>query len=195
MPRNLTWIVAVLVSTIAAAGANAQSTSEMIAQAVLPLPEDLRVDATVFTYDADTGERIVLRQGTNQVECRPRNPETGYTRCFPVVDAARRDLAAKLAAEGRSEDEVDVEMSAAITAGTVAPRPFGSLSYRLYEEDDRIQLLWMVAVPNAVSEYLGMPTGSQRDSSLAGRGTPWMMLEGTPGAHLMIPINGTELSN
>jgi hypothetical protein len=40
-----------------------------------------------------------------------------------------------------------------------------------------------------------MPTCSQRDNSLAGKGTPWMMLEGTPGAHLMIPINGTELSN
>jgi len=24
---------------------------------------------------------------------------------------------------------------------------------------------------------------------------PWMMLEGTPGAHLMIAINGTALSN
>jgi hypothetical protein len=40
-----------------------------------------------------------------------------------------------------------------------------------------------------------MPTGSQRDNSLAGRGRPWMMREGTPGAHLMIPINGTDLSN
>src|SRR5262249_13013149 len=30
---------------------------------------------------------------------------------------------------------------------------------------------------------------SQRDSALEGKGLPWMMLPGTPGAHIMIPIN------
>jgi hypothetical protein len=186
---------AVFIGALVAANVNAQSPDDLIAQAVLPLPEDLRAEATVFTYDTETGQRIVLRQGTNHVECQPRNPETGYTRCFPVVDAPRRDLAARLAAEGKSEQEQAEAMAAALAQGTVAQRPFGSLSYRLYEQDDRIQLLWMVALPNATPESLGMPTASQRDSSLAGKGTPWMMLEGTPGAHLMIPINGTELSN
>ena len=50
-------------------------------------------------------------------------------------------------------------------------------------------------LPNATSEQLGMSTESQRDPSLDGEGLPWMMREGTPSAHLMIPINGTELSN
>jgi len=50
-------------------------------------------------------------------------------------------------------------------------------------------------LPNATSVELGMPTGSQRDNALAGRGLPWMMREGTPAAHLMIPINSTEVSN
>ena len=44
-------------------------------------------------------------------------------------------------------------------------------------------------------DKLGLSVGSQRDNALAGRGMPWMMNEGTPGAHLMIPINGTALSN
>jgi hypothetical protein len=30
---------------------------------------------------------------------------------------------------------------------------------------------------------------SQRDAALKGHGLPWMMLEGTSGAHIMIPIN------
>jgi hypothetical protein len=46
-----------------------------------------------------------------------------------------------------------------------------------------------------MSADLGMSTESQRDPSLDGEGLPWMMREGTPSAHLMIPINGTELSN
>jgi len=65
----------------------------------------------------------------------------------------------------------------------------------MYEEDDRLKLLWVVYLPNATSEQLGMSTAAQRDQSLAGMGRPWMMREGTPSAHLMIPINSTELSN
>jgi DNA-binding transcriptional MerR regulator len=184
--------VAVLVA-VSAAGA--QSTEQMIAQAVLPLPEELRARATVFSYDDATGERIVLRQGDNQVECQPRNEETGFTRCFPVADAARRDFAARLEAQGKSRDEIAAALAAAEAAGTIEPTPFGSLRYRLYEKNDRIQLLWVVALPNARAADLGMSTASQRDESLAGEGRPWMMREGTPGAHLMIPINATELSN
>jgi hypothetical protein len=71
----------------------------------------------------------------------------------------------------------------------------GSIAYRLYEEDDRLKLLWVLRLPNATSAELGMSTAAQRDNSLAGRGLPWMMREGTASAHLMIPINGTELSN
>lgn len=173
----------------------AQSADEKISQAVLPLPEDLRGEATVFEYDSKTGERVVLRRGSNHVECQPRNPDTGFTRCFPVSDAARRDLAAKLRAQGMSGEELRAALAAAEADGTVEPVPFGSLRYRLYDKDDRIQLLWVVALPNATSEDLGMPTASQRDSSLAGHGLPWMMREGTPAAHLMIPINGTRHSN
>ncbi len=77
----------------------------------------------------------------------------------------------------------------------VKPIPFGAVFYRLYEEDDRLMLLWGMSLDGATSEALGMPTGIQRDNSLAGKGRPWMMLEGTPGAHLMVPINATELFN
>ena len=79
--------------------------------------------------------------------------------------------------------------------GAIPSTPMGSLGYRLYGEDDRIRLLWVLRVPGATAAELGMPTESQRDNALAGRGTPWMMNEGTSGAHLMIPINSTELSN
>lgn len=195
MTRILSSITVTFISLLCVFPAAAQTDEAMIAQAVLPLPEDLRADATVFTYDASTGERNVLRQGSNHVECQPRSAETGFTRCSPVSTAARRDLDAKLQAEGMSDEEVDAALAVAEAAGTVEPVPFGSLRYRLYEEDDRIQLLWIVSLPNATAEDLAMSTASQRDNSLAGKGRPWMMREGTPSAHLMIPINGTELSN
>ena len=65
----------VLVCPLAAAPAVAQSADAQIAEAVSPLPADLRAGATVLTYDKATGERQVLRQGTNALECQPKDPD------------------------------------------------------------------------------------------------------------------------
>ena len=63
------------------------------------------------------------------------------------------------------------------------------MSYRGYDKRDRIQNLWVMSLPNATPESVGVSTTSQRDAALEGKGLPWMMLPGTPGAHIMIPIN------
>ena len=94
---------AVLVGT---ASAQDQSVDQKVANAVLPLPEDLKADATVVTYETDSGVRKVLRQGTNIVECQPEDPETGFTRCYNKILAPRNDLTAKLRAEGKSPEEI-----------------------------------------------------------------------------------------
>ena len=192
--RITTLLTAVVLASCASGSTLAQSTQELIAEAVRPLPEDLRANATVYRYDPESGDRIVLRQGSNQVECRPKDEE-GFTRCTPTANASRSDMSAKLRAQGMSDEDINATLETAEARGLVNPRIFGSMSYRLFDESDRIQLLWIISVPNATPEQLGMPTGAQRDNALAGRGTPWMMNPGTPGAHLMIPINGTELSN
>ncbi len=162
--------------------------ADEIAQATLPLPEDLRAGATVYKYDAKTGERIVLRKGTNFVECQPRGAD-GFTWCYNTVGAARRDYMAKLRAQGKSDKEVQDAVAAATKDGTLKPSPFGTMSYRLYGKKDRIQLLWVLSVPGATPESIGVSEGSQRDEAIGGDGRPWLMLSGTPGAHIMIPIN------
>jgi len=162
--------------------------ADPIAQATLPLPEDLRAGAAVYTYDKATGARNVLRPGANFVECMPRGDD-GFTWCYNKVTAPRRDLQAKLHAEGKSDKEVQDAVAAATAAGTIKPTPFGTMSYRLYGKKDRIQLLWVMSVPNATPESIGVSEGSQRDEALKGQGVPWLMLPGTAGAHIMIPIN------
>jgi len=159
-----------------------------ITQATLPLPEDLRAAATVYKYDAKTGERIVLRKGTNFVECIPRG-EDGFTWCYNTVSAPRRDFSAKLRTQGKSEKEIQDAVAQAVKAGTIPATPFGTMSYRLYGKKDRIQLLWVLSVPGATPESIGVSEGSQRAAAIAGDGRPWLMLSGTPGAHIMIPIN------
>lgn len=195
MKMSIRIFALVLISFPAVQSVNAQGIDALVAEAIRPLPPDLRDGATVYTYDAETGERVVLRQGDNQVECQPKNPETGFTRCYGRADAKRRDLAAMLGAEGKSGEEIAMALAAAEATGTIPPATFGAIRYRVADDGDRIRFLWVVSLPNAVSEDLGMSTASQRDSSIAGEGLPWMMREGTPAAHLMIPINGTEFSN
>jgi len=193
-PRLLCTVVFAALALVPPQSAQSQSVDEIVRQAVRPLPEDLRADATVFRYDDATGERVVLRQGGNQVECSGQD-DRGFTRCHPTSSASWRDLRAQLTAQGLEGDALREAMEDAVASRTVQRPPFGSISYRLSEESDRIQLLWMISVPGAMAADLAMPLGGRRDESLAGKGTPWMMNEGTSGAHLMIPINGTEFSN
>jgi hypothetical protein len=179
----------------AAMRASTKTVTDPIEQALLPLPEDLKAGATVARYDAKTGKREVLRQGTSTIECQPYDPETQFIRCYHASRVAELELRAQLASQGRTDEEIEAAVDAAMAAGTLPERPFGAIDYRLYQDDDRIKYLWVLRLPNATSEELGMPTGSQRDNALAGHGLPWMMREGTPAAHLMIPINSTEFSN
>src|SRR5262245_1117305 len=163
--------------------------ADEITQATLPLPEDMRAAATVYKYDTKTGERIVLRKGTNAVECSPRGAD-GFTWCYNVAGAARRDFTAKLRAQGKTDKEVQDAVAAATKDGMLKPTPFGTMSYRLYGKRDRIQLLWVLSVPGATPESIGVSDDSQRDEAINnGDGRPWLMLAGTPGAHIMIPIN------
>jgi len=162
--------------------------ADEVTQATLPLPEDLRAAAAVYKYDPKTGERIVLRKGTNMVECMPRGAD-GFTWCYNTVTAPRRDFSAKLRAQGKTDKEITDAVAAATGDGTLKPTPFGTMSYRLYGKKDRIQLLWVLSVPDATPETIGVSDGSQRDEAIGGDGRPWLMLAGTPGAHIMIPIN------
>ena len=45
------------------------------------------------------------------------------------------------------------------------------------------------ASEGATPDTIGVTTASAREDALELRGTPWLMLPGTPGAHIMIPIN------
>jgi len=162
--------------------------ADEVTQATLPLPEDLRAGATVYKYDPKTGARVVLRKGTNFAECTPRGAD-GFTWCYNKSTASRRDFTARLRAQGKSDKEITDAVSEALKAGTVKPTPFATMSYRLYGKADRIQLLWVLSVPGATPETIGVSEGSQRDEAIGGDGRPWLMLAGTPGAHIMIPIN------
>ncbi len=165
-------------------------------RATLPLPRDLRRATTVVAYDPDSGKREVLRQGSNGIVCISRDEETGFTRCSHEKNLAELDLRMTLQAEGESDEAIAAAVQAAADAGDIPRRRFGEFLYRLYEgEEDRLKLLWVIRLPGVTAVETGMPTLADRDNLSVGKGTPWLMREGTEQAHLMIPVNGTELSN
>ena len=174
---------------LAIGSATAQAPDPRVAEAIRPLPDDLQAGATVVVYDEKTGERKVLRQGSNMMECQPKSPVDGFTRCYHKMLAPRRDMEAKLRAQGKKDEEVTAAVQEAIKAGTIKPPTFGTMSYRLSDDKGRIQKLWVMSVPGATPETIGVSTSSQREDALLGKGLPWLMLPGTPGAHVMIPIN------
>jgi hypothetical protein len=188
--RVLLGLVALALSVPlgAAAPPPPDPSNDAIAQALLPLPDSLKAGATVVTYDKATGERQVLRQGTNAIECQPKAAD-GFTRCYHKALAPRRDLEARLHAQGKSDKEIQDAVAAAQKAGTLKPPPYGTMMYRYTTDTDRIKVLWVMLVPNATAESTGLTTESQRESALKGQGSPWLMNAGTPGAHVMIPIN------
>jgi hypothetical protein len=189
--KRMTAIILTLVAAgpLTARAAYAQASKEaQIAEAVKPLPDDLKAGATVVTYDAKTGDRVVLRPGTNFIECQPKAAD-GFVRCYNKTLVPRRDMEAKLRAKGMKDEDVTKEIQAATKDGRLKPPPFGTVSYRYSDDPGRIRLLWVISVPNATPDMLGVSTESQRDAALKGNGKPWMMLPGTAGAHIMIPIN------
>jgi len=190
MKRTLGLVAALAFANLfPAAIAATASVEDQIAEAVQPLPMDLRAGATVVTYDTETGARNVLRQGTNSVECEPRNPTDGFIRCYNKSMAPRHEMEAKLKAQKKDPKEIQAAIADAIKAGTLKTPQFGTMSYRLATKDGAIKRLWVMSVPFATPEQLGVSTTSQRDAALKGHGLPWMMLPGTAGAHIMIPIN------
>ena len=149
-----------------AAIAQTPNVDAQITAAVSILPQDLRAGATVVTYDAATGARKVLREGTNFIECQPKMAD-GFERCYSKSLAPRRDMEAKLRAEKKTDEQVNQAIAAAVKDGTLPPAPKGMMSYRNYDKKDRIQHLWVWSTPGSTPESAGVSIESQRSGRQA----------------------------
>ena len=73
----MTRILIVAALALAPALAVAQSDAELIAEATLPLPSQLKDDAAVVATGAD-GRQRVIREGRTALTCTPDGPEPGF---------------------------------------------------------------------------------------------------------------------
>jgi len=159
-----------------------------VEQAVLAAPRSMQQGATVLGYGGEDrpGDSLtVLREGTNELICLADDPgvQEFHVACYHRSLDDFMVLGRRLKAEGKGRSEIMDMRYAALEAGRFA-MPARATLYSVSAEGGPEDLegarrLVVVYVPGATPEDLGLPARPEGDA-------PWLMLPGTPWAHIMI---------
>lgn len=183
MRRSLAMVMVFLLANTATAAAPINSDAELFAQAVAPLPIELRDGAEVFTYD-ERWQRRVLRRGTNTLRCHAPGsvslPVNLIAQCFHQSWEASMVRMTRALSNRVAVDQAFNAVVGEIRAGKItAPEP-GSVLFEMFgEEGLQGHANMAIAAPNATPESVGI-------SSVPSAYRPWLMLPGTPMAHIMV---------
>ena len=158
----------------------AQSEAELIAEATLPLPAQLKDDAAVIVTDAD-GRRRVVREGRTALTCSPDGPAPGFS--VSCINGSTGNVIAAYTshlARGASVHEAWDAVDAAIAAGTLTTATPGTLIF-IQSGPSRAESarLTVTLVPYATAASTGLPVEPTPDRA-------WLMCPGTARAHIMI---------
>lgn len=156
---------------------------DQITETVRALPEALRDGATVIGYN-QTGERVELRKGTNDMICWADDPNLSndkgriYVVCFPKSLEPYLTRIRELRINGVSN--VYDSLASEIKSSKI-DMPKLAVRYTLRGHSPEGALpLTVIHVPYATTESTGF-------SSEIDNFRPWLMWAGTPHAHIMVP--------
>lgn len=182
---------AVLVSFVTmTVGLQAQSpppASEQIAAAVLALPKEMRDGAGVMGYRT-AGKLELLRPVKNGMLCLADDPAEAQFHVSCYADSMEPFMARgrALRAEGVKGTQVDTSRFAEVRAGKLRMPTAPAALYQIFAKsyDPATQAvtggrsLFVVYVPFATAATTGL-------STVPSDSKPWLMLPGTPKAHIM----------
>jgi hypothetical protein len=172
----------------AALAGQARSIEHQIAEAVTPLPEAQRADATVYGFRDGSDLAVAIRQGAGDFVCLADTPgdETFQVSCYHKSLDPFMAMGRKLRAQGVSAGEVMERRKAAMEAGTLTI-PMNAVMTTLRGamnpdamHPDTVSVLTVLYVPYATAESTGLSTRPM------GVGQPWLMQPGMHRAHIMI---------
>lgn len=162
----------------------------MIESAALAAPEGLREEAEVRAW-TDDGDLAVLREGTNDIICLADRPEEPgfHAACYhaslePFMERGRELNREGVPAAARNQvrwDEIEAGTLPMPVAGAVYNLGFADADFDPAEIDPATgSRLHAIYVSGATAESTGLPA-----TPVDG---PWLMLAGTPSAHVMISL-------
>lgn len=176
MTMRLLFAAVLLLPAVAVA----QSDAELIEEATLPLPPQLKDDAEVVATGAD-GRQCVIREGRTALTCTPDGPEPGF-RVSCINGSTGNVIAAYTGhlAGGATISEAWDAVNAGIEAGTLTTATPGTLIF-IQSGPSRAEAaqLAVTLVPYATAESTGLPIEPTADRA-------WLMCPGTARAHIMI---------
>lgn len=158
---------------------SAAAASDPVASAESAAPKSISAAASVISMDAG-GKMTELRKGTNGWTCMPDNPAT------PGPDPMCMDgnaLAWANAWMGHKPPPADAPgVMYMLTGGTDASNtdPYAT---KPTEGSDWVKTGPHLMIVGSAGVLKGYPAGQQPDTSV-----PYVMWEGTPYAHLMVPV-------
>lgn len=182
-------VMAVLTACTASPDGAAQvaDPEEQMAQALLAAPADKADGARLlgWTYG---GELVELRPGTTDITCQASNPanERFSTSCYHSSLEPYFARGRELDREGAARaDRYRIRFEEMESGQLAMPAPFATqyVFDGTWNADTRTgdgQVRWVIYVPGATAESTGLSSEPQEDA-------PWIMMEGTPGAHVMPP--------
>jgi len=186
-------IVGFLVATAGIDSAAGQgSAADQIGRALLAAPATLRDGATVLGYggEARAGDALtLLREGSNDLICLADDPgrDGFHVACYHASLDPYMKIGRRLSAQGESRAAILAARFAALEEGRIQAPAAALWSLTTTTDVDPAtgppagaRRLAVVYVPYAEARHTGLPIRPDGDS-------PWLMLPGTPWAHVMIP--------
>ena len=170
------------------ATAQVENQGEQMAQALLAAPKDKAEGARLLGWTPD-GTLVELRPGVNDITCHASNPAADRfsTSCHHNSLEPYFARGRELDAQGASADRYRIRFEE-MEAGDL-PMPAHSATQYVFDgvwdaeagtAEGRIR--WTIYVPGATAESTGLSPEPSEDR-------PWIMMEGTPGAHIMPPTS------
>jgi hypothetical protein len=195
---KLSTLLAVAAAAVANLAAQTPTREQQIAAATLPLPAAYRAGATIQSISDDL-KVTELRKGTNSMVCSIIRPgsEFFYAHCFEkgyeAMSLRQAQLRRELGKDGKPANQatVDAALQKEITSGRIKlPErpavgfqmrgPAKAFDWNTNTPSAEIKHWEMVMIPNVTGASLMLPNSKPAD------GGPWVMSEGTPGAHIMV---------
>jgi hypothetical protein len=177
-------------SARAQAAAAIAPAKQQIAEAVTPLPEELRAGAAVLGYNAD-GKLVPMRDGKNDMICLAPEPaaKAFHSACYHRAMEPFMARGRALRDQGVKGAQVDTVRFAEVKSGKLKMPTQATMLYQIFggtfdpatEKVSGGSWLYVTYIPYATPATTGL-------SAKASEKGPWIMYPGTPKAHIMFSV-------